>query len=333
MISEGQLSSFYRAQDVLVTGGLGMIGSNLTHELVSLGARVRILDNLHPLYGGSEENVRDIRDRLDVQVGDIRDREAVGRAVTGCKVVFNLAAQVSYIDSYDMIYEDLAVNCEGHVNVLCAVRDRAPGCRVIFSGSRMQYGRILRPWPIDESHACSPLTIYGVHKLAGESYHFVFRERAGVQAVSLRLANPYGIRHQRKHSKYGLVNFFIRKAAQGQALEVFGDGSQVRDYIYCSDTARAFLHAGATPEADGEVFNIGSGLGTPFREMAETVVRTVGRGSVVSIPWPANYERIETGDYVADISKARRTLGWEPKVSLEEGVRRIVEFDRALLGL
>jgi len=311
--------SFYIGKSVLITGGLGHIGSNLAHALVTMGAKVTIVDNMSPMYGGNLFNLEGIQEQVWVNFADIRDQDVMNLLVRDQDVIFNLAAQVSYIDSNIEPFLDLDINCRGHLVMLEACRTFNPDVKILFSGSRMQYGRI-QSIPVDENHPMEPRSIYGIHKLAGEKYHLMYHRVFDLRPVVFRIANPYGPRHQMKHAKYGIVNYFIKLAMQDKTIRVFGEGKQFRDYIYVEDIVCAFLAAGARPEAEGQVFNIGSGTGTMFCDMAQEVCEVVGSGHIEHVEWPDNYERVETGDYVADISKARALLGWAPHVGLREGI-------------
>jgi len=309
----------YAGRAVLITGGLGMIGSNLAHALVEAGARVTILDALLPLYGGNLFNVKDIADRVTVEVGDLRDAALVQRIVRGQEVIFNLAAQVSYLDSMEDPLLDLDINCRGHLILLEACRHHNRQARVIFTGSRLEYGPA-RTLPVAESHPIDPLMIYGIHKFAGERYHLLYHRQYGLPATGLRLTNPYGIRQQMKHSRYGLVNWFIRQAMEGRTITVFGDGSQKRDYVYVTDIVEALMAVGASDATIGQVYNVGVGAGTSFREMVEVVLEVVGRGEMACVPWPPDYTHVDTVDFIPDVSALAAATGWRPKIGLREGV-------------
>lgn len=321
------LADAYTSRRVLITGGLGFLGSNLAHRLVELGARVTILDALLPLYGGNGFNVADIQDKVDVEIGDVRDEKLVGRLIKGCHYVFHFAAQVSYIDSAKLPFLDLDLNCGGTLKVLEACRKRAPEAKILFSSSRMVLGR-LQYTPVDEEHPTQPLTIYGVHKLACEKYCDFYHRTYGLHTVVLRISNPYGPRQQMKHSKYSILGWFMRQAMEGQTIRIFGDGEQIRDYVYVDDIVRLFLRAGATPATDGLVLNAGSGVGTRFADAVQTVIEIVGNGDTLYVPWPDDYERVETGDFVADMARVRSILGWQEGVGLREGLHRTYEYYR-----
>lgn len=324
------VKGFYRGKKALITGGAGFLGSNLAHALVSLGAEVTILDSMKSLYGGNLFNLRDIRDGVKFVLGDIRDKALVAELVVGKDVIFNFAAQVSYIDSSKIPFEDLDVNCGGHLTILEACRNMNPQVKVIFSSSRMVLGKILED-PMTESHPTNPLSLYGIHKLAAEKYHLMYHKDYGIPTVVLRVTNPYGVRQQIKHSKYSIPGWFMRLAMEGKPIKIFGDGAQIRDYVYVSDIVDAFLGVGAREEAVGEVYNCGSGVSTRFRDMVECIVDVVGSGSLEYVPWPENYERVETGDFRTDITKLSNAIDWRPSISLREGMERMVAYYRVNL--
>lgn len=313
------LESTYRSRRVLLLGGLGLIGSTLAHRLVALGAHVTILDALLPQFGGNPKNIEGIEGQVSVRIGDIRDEALMRTLVPGQECIMNLAAQVSYTDSLFDPLLDLDINCRGHLLLLELCRSLGPEAKILLAGSRLQFGRIEKI-PVGEDHPQLPLMPYGIHKMAAEKYCLMYHRIHRLKTAVLRLSNPYGPRQQMKHSKYGIVNWFIRQAMEGRTITVFGDGSQVRDYVYVDDVATAFLLAGALPQADGEVFNVGSGTPTSFARMAEDVVRIVGNGRIEFVPWPETYTNIETGDYVTDISLITRNLGWSPTMSLTDGI-------------
>lgn len=320
--------SWYAGKRVLITGGAGFIGSNLAHALVPLGAEVTVLDALLPQYGGNRFNLQGIAERVRVVEGDIRDASALASVVPDADVVFNLAAQVSYLDSLTDPFLDVDINCVGHLRVLEAVRQLAPEAKVCFASSRLVYGRILTR-PVDESHPTNPLSIYGVHKLAGEKYHRIYSERFGVRTSILRIPNPYGPRQQMRHAKYSIVGWFIRQALEGKPLTVYGTGEQERDYLYIDDIVDAFLRLGANTKTDGEAYNIGTTEVVRFVDMVDEVLRVVGNGSKKHLPWPKAYEQNETGSYRADTRKIAAAIGWQARVLLRDGITRTAAYYRA----
>lgn len=316
----------WHGKNVLITGGAGFIGSTLAHALVGAGAKVTVLDAMLPLYGGNHFNLSGIESRLQFIRGDIRDEKLVESLVHGMDVIFMMAAQVSYVDSKDQPFLDLDINGRGHLIVLEAVRRIAPKARILFASSRLVYGRILSI-PVREDHPTNPLSMYGIHKLLAEKYYRYYSETFGISTVSVRIPNPYGPRQQMKHNKYSIVGWFVRQAMQGEEIKIFGDGAQERDYMYIDDIVDAFMHLADKGES-GEVYNIGTQERVRFVDMVEAVIREVGSGKKVHVPWPAHYEKNETGNYIADTSKIHALTGWQPQVKLADGIGRMVKYYR-----
>jgi UDP-glucose 4-epimerase len=312
---------------VLITGGAGMIGSTIAHLAVARGARVAILDALLPMYGGNLFNLRGIREQVEFIQGDIRDLALMRRVVPGCDYIFSLAGQVSYVDSNTDPLLDLDINCKGHLQVLEACRRENPQARLVFASSRFVYGRIEYN-PVDENHPFNCLSIYGIHKLAGEKYYRFYHEAYGLPTVSVRIANPYGPRQQMKHSKYGIVNWFVRLALEGEPLTVFGDGQQRRDYIFNEDVAEGCLALMLSPGTEGQVYNLGTGIAMPFIEMARLVAEAVPGTEVRQVEWPQDRYFVETGDYLSDISRITAATGWRPRTTAKEGIARTVAYYR-----
>lgn len=321
-------NTYYRGRGVLITGGLGFIGSNLAHALVSAGAKVTIVDALIPSLGGNRFNVSGLEESVDIVIGDIRDSAAMESLVAGVDVVFSLAAQVDHIASMDDPLADLDMSGRGALTILEACRRTGRRIRVVFPGSRLQFG-VPKSLPVGEDHPMDPLNIYAVHRLLGEFYQRVYGRSLGLSTVVLRLSNPFGPRQQMRHCKYGILNWFIRLALEDREITLYGEGGQERDYFYIEDAVDAFLRAGAMNEADGQVFNVGAGEPITMAEAARTIVEVVSSGRVTSIPWPEDRSSQETGGYVTDITKIKTALGWEPRVSFAEGVRRTAEYYRA----
>ncbi|MHB2031980.1 MAG: NAD-dependent epimerase/dehydratase family protein [Gemmatimonadaceae bacterium] len=321
------LEDAYCNRRVLITGGLGFIGSTVAHRLVALGAHVTLLDSLDSRYGGNRFNIAGIEDQIRVIEGDVRDDETLGPLVRAADIVFHLAAQVSYVDSLTIPMEDLAVTAGSTLQLLEVCRGMEHKPLVVLASSRMVVGRISHGI-LTEDAPTNPLSLYGVHKLASEKYLQIYQHFFGVPTIALRITNPYGPRQQIHHNKYSLVGWFVRQALAGETIKVFGDGRQRRDYIFADDIAEAFLRCTAAPEAVGQVVNLGSGVTTEFREMVADIVEIVGTGRVEFVPWPNDYERLETGDVQADVSKLQRLTNWAPDVHLREGIARTADFYR-----
>jgi len=312
---------------VLITGGLGMIGSTIANKLVQLGADVTVVDACISPFGANYFNVKDVKDKININISDIRDRESIKCLIRNKDIVFNLAGQVSHNDSIDNPYLDAEINYMGHLNVLEALRHYSPQARILFAGSRLQYGKIEKN-PVAEDHPSRPLTPYALNKLAAENLYLFYNRVYKISTVVFRIANPYGPRAQMRHCKYAMVNWFIRLAMENKTIKIFGDGNQIRDYIYVEDLAEAFILASVKKEANGQIFNVGSGVGTIFKDMAHLITDIVKSGKIDLVPWPENYINVETGDYIADISKIKNELDWTPKTRLKLGIEMTCQFYR-----
>ncbi|KKN33790.1 hypothetical protein LCGC14_0800230 [marine sediment metagenome] len=312
---------------ILITGGAGMIGSNIAIQAVKQGAHVAILDNMFPMYGGNLFNLNAIMKKIDFIYGDIRDQNLMDEIVKDQDVIYNLAAQVSYVDSNINPLFDLDINCKGHLTVLESCRKYNPNARIIFSSSRFVYGSIEYN-PVDEEHPYNCLSIYGVHKLNGEKYYQYYHQNYDMDTIVFRISNPYGLRQQMKHGKYGIVNWFIRLALEGKPLPIYGHGKQKRDYIYVEDIAEAMLRFVKVKNLEYRIFNLGSGKGTPFKDMATIVAETVGGVQLEFKEWPKERYFVETGDYIANIDRIKKSAKNIQQTSLSEGIRKTVEYYR-----
>ncbi len=318
---------FYNNRKVMITGGLGFLGSNLAHTLVELGAEVLLVDPMLPLYGGNYFNVESIRDRARVNIADIRDAGAMNELVKGQDVIYHIGNQTSHVDSMTDPLLDVDINCRGNIIFLEACRQFAPEAKIVYAGTRGQYGR-LQYVPVDEKHPSNPTDVYGINKHAGEQYMFTYGRIYGMPVTSLRINNSYGPRGQMKHGKYGILNWFLRLAMDGKAIQVYGEGQQLRDYNYVDDVTDAFLRVAATEKSNGEAYNLGSNEHIKFIDLVRKIVAAAGSGSVEQIPWPEDRAAIEIGDYAADISKIQTDLGWHPTITLGQGLERTVGFYR-----
>jgi len=316
--------SIFTNKKILITGGAGFIGSSICLELIKRGGEVTILDALLPLYGGNLFNLEPVKSKIKFVKGDIRDKALIDDLVIGKNFIFDLAAQVSYIDSKDLPFLDLDINCFGRLNVLEAVKAKAPTARVIFSSSRMVYGKI-HSIPVTETHPTEPLSLYGIHKLTGEKYYRYYHDVFALNTLVARLPNPYGIRQQMKHNKYSIVGWFLRQALDGETITIFGDGLQEMDYIYIDDVVEGLLQI-AEKGVAGEVYNLGSEERVTLVGMVDLILKEVGTGNKAHVPWPENFEKNKTGSYIADTSKIERDTGWKAKVTLKEGIKRMVVY-------
>lgn len=325
------MKNYYKNKNILITGGLGFLGSSLANRLVEYGANITLIDNLNPLYGGNIFNVKEISDKIKVIINDVRNVEIIAPLVETADIIFHLAAQVSYIDSLRMPYEDLDLNAKATLNILEACRKLNPKAKIVFSSSRMVYGKVKQPL-VTETCATNPLSLYGIHKLTSEKYLQMYYKDFGIPITILRLTNPYGPRQQIKHSKYSLVGWFTRQAIEGKTIKIFGEGVQLRDYIFVDDIINAMLKCAEASNAVGEVINVGSGVSTRFCDMVSAVINCVKNGKMEFVPWPDNYEKIETGDISIDISKLGTITYWKPEFSLEEGINETYKYYQKYLG-
>ena len=317
----------FEGRRVLITGGLGFIGSNLAHVLAGHCAELTLVDSLIPEYGGNLFNISGIEELVRVNIADVRDESSMDHLVRGKDFIFNLAGQVSHLDSMRDPYTDLEINCRSQLSILEACKKNNREVKIVFAGTRGQYGKVQR-LPVDETHLMQPTDVNGINKLAGEWYHILYNNVYGIRACSLRLTNTYGPRHHMRTSRQGVLSWFIRLALEGREIKLFGGGGQQRDFNYVDDVVEAFLLAAAADAANGEVFNVGSGVPVSLREAAELCIEIAGAGSVTDVEFPPDKKKIEIGNYIADYSKIKRVLGWEPGTPLREGVARTIEFYR-----
>jgi UDP-glucose 4-epimerase len=318
---------FYRDRPVMITGGLGFIGSNLAWKLVDLGARVLIVDSLIDDYGGNLFNVCGLEDRLRVNIADVRQQSTMNYLVRGQDIIFNLAGQVSHIDSMRDPHTDLEINCRAQLSILEACRRYNAGVKIVFAGTRQVYGKA-DSLPVSESHLVRPADVNGINKAAGEYYHLLYNDVFGVRSCSLRLTNVYGPRQLLKHNRQGFIAWFIRLAIEDREIQVYGDGSQLRDFVYVDDAADAFLRAGANEACNGQALNVGGLEPISHRDLVQMLVAIAVSGRYRFVEWPPEKKAIDIGDFYADSTRIGRTLGWKPVVPLADGLRRTIDFYR-----
>jgi UDP-glucose 4-epimerase len=316
----------YQDRAVLVTGGLGFVGSNLTDRLVAIGARVTVVT---PLRARHAESALAFEKRgVHIIEADVRDPEAMRGVVAGADVIFNLAGQSGAARSVDDPFTDLDVNCRGSLVLLEAVREVNRDAKVVFISSRLTYGQVGEQ-PAREDHDLAPRCTHAIHKLAVEQYLRMYQQLFGVRYAVARVTNPYGPGQPGARTDYGIVNRMIHLALAGETITVYGDGRQRRDYIYIEDVVEALLRLGERRVPDGMTYNVGTGLGTAFVDMARAIIAMAGRGRLEHAPWPMLAQQIETGDFRADISRIQTELGWQPRIALEDGLQRTVAHYRA----
>ena len=316
----------FKGTQVLITGGLGFIGSNLACRLVDLGSDVTIVDSLIPDYGGNLYNVETIRDRLQVNVSDVRDSHSFRHLVQGKDYLFNLAGQTSHLDSMTNPMPDLEINCQAQLSILETCRACNPKIKIVFASTRQIYGRPLQ-LPVAETHPLSPVDVNGINKMAGEQYHLLYNNVYGLSATALRLTNTIGPRMRIRDARQTFVGLWIRQLLEGKPISVWG-GKQLRDFTDVEDAVDAFLMAAASPVTNGQVYNLGGSEVIDLAAVAKLVVEINGSGDYEVREFPADRRAIDIGDYYADFSKIRTQLGWEPKRTLRETIDRTLRYFR-----
>jgi len=312
---------------ILVTGGMGFIGSSLARRLVSDGAQVTLCDAMIDGYGGNPANIAELRGRVEVDASDVRDAAAMERLVDGRDIVFHLAAQVSHVMSLSNPYPDIDINIKGTAVVLEACRKKNPRAVIVRSGTRGQYGPAVKR-PVSEDTPSDPRGIYEISQLSSEMICRTYTRIHGIRTVPLRLTNIYGPRAQMRHSQFGVVNWFVRLALEGRPIPIFGTGKILRDFLYVDDCVEALVAAAISPAAVGEILNVGHDRPSTFLEVAEILREIVPDTRIEFTEFSPERKAQEPGDFVSDITKIRRLLGWEPKTSLREGLARTVDFYR-----
>ena len=314
---------------VLIIGGLGFIGSNIAHKLVSLGADVTILDACLDPYGWNFANIKEIKDRITFVKGDIRDFDLIKREIKNKNLIFNCAAQVSHTISMKDPLLDIDINCKGNMTLLEAARAINDKVKIIYAGTRGEIGKLVYS-PADENHPTNPTDLQGINKLAAEKYHLLYNSVYGINTCSLRINNTYGIRQNVKNGDYGILNWFVRKAILGELIQIYGSGNQTRDYNYVEDVVDAMILAAQSDKSDGQIYLLGSGDEIKFIDMVNKVVniaKSLGYNvAYKQVPWPKEREQIEIGNFVVSYDKIKKDLKWYPKTSFDDGLKKTFNF-------
>lgn len=325
-VSSPYVDSFSGAH-VLITGGVGFIGSNLAARLVNLGADVTLVDSLIPEYGGNLHNIKEIKDRVHVNFSDVRDEHSMNYLVQGQDYLFNLAGQTSHMDSMHNPYIDLEINARAQLSILESCRKHNQDIRIVYASTRQIYGK---PdyLPVDERHPLQPVDVNGINKMAGEWYHILYNNVYGIRSCALRLTNTYGPRMRVKDARQTFLGIWIKQLITGETIQVWGDGLQIRDFTYVDDCVEALLLAAVSPNAHGQIFNLGSDETINLRDLAALLVAIYGEGHYEIIPYPSDRKPIDIGDYYGDYRLIRGRLGWIPRVNLHEGLAHSLAFYR-----
>lgn len=312
---------------ILITGGLGFIGSNLARRLVEIGADVCLIDFLDARYGGNLFNIVEFKDRARVIVADIRDQALMSQLVRGQDFLFNLAGQISHLESIQDPRTDLEINCSSVLSILELCRLHNPSVKIVYSSTRQIYGRP-RYLPVDEKHPMEPIDFNGISKMAGGWYHILYNQIYDMRTTSLRMTNIYGPRMWVRDGRLSFIGLWFRQMIEGQELLVFGDGKQIRDFNDVEDVVDALLLSAANPASDGQVYNLGGDQPVSLLELAHLMVEVNGSGSYRLVDFPEERKRIDIGDYYGDYTKIRTELGWQPRIKLRDGIRRTLEYYR-----
>ena len=317
----------YKDKEILVTGGLGFVGSNIVIRLVDLGAKVTIIDNMLEGSGANLDNIKDIRDKTNLIIGDIRNDEDVKKAIMGKEIIFNCAAQVSHVISMNNPYLDIDINLKGNLTLLENCRKFNDKAKIVYTGTRGQMGK-LEKIPADETHKEDPTDVLGINKLAAEHYHIIYHGAYGIRTTSLRLVNTFGPRSEIDDPKHNIVNWLIGRAIKNEKITVYEPGTQKRDCNYVEDVVDALLLAGINEKSNGRIYNIGSGRAVEFVELVKKIIEIAGTGIWEFVVWPKERKSIEVGDSLLSFDKIKKDLGWAPKTSLEEGLKKTINFYR-----
>lgn len=316
----------FEGAKVLITGGLGFIGSNLARRLNEMGADITVVDSLLPDYGGNRYNVEGIGDRLQINISDVRDTHSLRSLVQGKDYLFNLAGQTSHLDSMLNPMPDLEINCQAQLSILETCRVHNPKIKIVFASTRQIYGRPDH-LPVGESHPLNPVDVNGINKMAGEKYHLLYNDVYGIPATALRLTNTIGPRMRIKDARQTFVGLWVRQILEGQSISVWG-GKQLRDFTDVEDAVDAFLAAAASPSTNGQVYNLGGSEVVDLTSVAKLMVEVNGSGKYEIHDFPPDRRAIDIGDYYADFSKIRTELGWTPKRSLRDTIQATLDYFR-----
>ena len=312
---------------VLISGGLGFIGSNLADRLVGDGAQVTIVDSMIPEYGGNMRNIHEISDKITVNFSDVRDPSSINQLISEQDYLFNLAGQTSHLDSMEEPFTDLDINAKAQLSILEACRKNNPDIRIIFASTRQIYGKP-KYLPVDEKHPCHPVDVNGINKMAGEWYHILYHDVYGIPTSVLRLTNTYGPKMRIKDARQTFLGIWIRNLLEKKPIQVYGNGLQRRDYNYVDDVVDALLIAATRPEARGKIYNLGAPEPLSLEDTARLMCKLSEGASYEKIPFPEERKAIDVGDFVCDYKAFQSTFDWDPKVNFQEGISKSIDYYR-----
>ena len=310
---------------ILITGGLGFIGSNLVRRLVKFDNEVTVVDSLIPEYGGNMRNIEGIRDKITINLSDIRDEFSIKELIRNKDFIFNLAGQTSHLDSMENPFTDLEINARAQLSILEACRQKSPEARIVFASTRQIYGRP-KYLPVDEKHPRHPVDVNGINKIAGEQYHILYHEVYGIASSVLRLTNTYGPRMRIKDARQTFLGIWIKNLLQGKPIQVFGDGEQRRDYNFVDDVIDALLLSATSEDAVGKAFNLGGPNPLSLKETAKLMCNQIEGAEFEMIPFPQDRKAIDVGDFICDYNAFSSSFGWQPKIIFEEGILKTLNF-------
>ena len=326
VLSDSIITDAFAGKRVMITGGLGFIGSNLARRLVTMDCRVTLVDSLIPQYGGNVHNIHGIENRVQVNIADVRDPYSIGYLIQGQHYLFNLAGQSSHLDSMTDPFTDLEINCRAQLSILEAALKRNPEVKIIFASTRQVYGRP-KYLPVDEQHLLAPVDVNGINKAAGEFYHLLYNNVYHIRSCVLRMTNTYGPRMRVQDARQTFLGLWIKLLIEGSPFDVWG-GEQLRDFTYVDDAIEALLIAAVSDEANGKIFNLGGLRPIALTDLAQLLVELNGDGNYRVVPFPASSKIIDIGDYYSNYKYIESMLGWTPRVSEREGLNRTLAFYR-----
>ncbi len=317
----------FRGKKILISGGLGFIGSNLAIRLAGYGSEVTIIDSMIPEYGGNMRNIEPVRDQVKINISDVRDEHSMHHHIREKDFFFNLAGQTSHLDSMRDPFTDLEINARAQLSILEACKKYNPAVKIIFASTRQLYGHP-QYLPVDELHPLVPVDVNGINKLSGEMYHLLYSKVYGIQSTVLRLTNTYGPRMRIRDARQTFLGIWIRNLLENNPITIYGDGSQLRDYNYIDDVVEAFIMVAGSDKFNGFVYNLGNENPLSLKTTAELMIGQNGEGNYVFKAFPDDLKKIDIGDFYSDYSKIKNSLGWAPKIPFSEGIRRTIDYYR-----